>query len=185
MPGNGFNWSKMINIVLVLGLLLLLGGGFLLVQEEEPGQTTDFILALFNDGAENGAVEEDDETAGLDEETEETEHEEEVDLTREEIISSKGRYPAKIADNYKEKFSFNYNPISSDQEIVEQIEVEIPSNVHSLRVAEILADEGLVDYDEMVRLMVMFELETVMRAGTYEFPADVDLPTLLDEITID
>lgn len=80
------------------------------------------------------------------------------------------------------------NEVSLDFDIPEGIgeytEITIPPGSNGIRVAHILDQAGLIEFEEFNFLLTKFELSKKIKADTYIFASDISLAQLLDTILL-
>lgn len=151
---NLFGYS-IYDLLVGFGILLIISGGFLLVQDQLG----------FGLGQEDSDVD-------LEEE----------EVTAEIDVSETGKYPAQIRDP-GEKFSLSVSQLELEGE-AEIVEVSIPEGAAALRVAGIMDEAGLIEFDEFTRLQMMFDFSGDIRAGTYTFLDSASTADILEEIIL-
>lgn len=69
-------------------------------------------------------------------------------------------------------------------EDVKQITIIIPEGSTGRQVASILDEEGLIPFDDFIDLLLLFDIETRIRAGEYTFNSDSGIVDVLTKILI-
>ncbi len=83
------------------------------------------------------------------------------------------------------EISLEYDDINDNkQETLETKTIEIPSGISTLEAARILENNNIVDADELLYIINLFDMEKRIASGTYQFSRDTKLSQILDEIII-
>ncbi len=150
------------DVIIILGIVMIFAGGYLLYQEYSSPEM------------------------GSGDPAEEQRYDEplEAELEKEIDIEEQGRYPARISPEAGD-FSLSNNSPSLWNDETDTVSIEIPEGMTAIRVGQMLDEEGLVDFVEFNRLMLMFDFSGSIRAGSYTFPGDADAGYVLDQILIE
>lgn len=74
--------------------------------------------------------------------------------------------------------------VEVEAEEVKLISIVIPEGSTGRQVARILDEAGLVSYDDFIELLLLFDIETRIKAGDYTFSNDSGLVEILTRILI-
>lgn len=67
---------------------------------------------------------------------------------------------------------------------VHVVNIVIPEGSTGRQVARILDEEGLIPFDDFIELLLLFDIETRIKAGAYTFNNDSSIADILSEILI-
>ncbi len=157
MKFKNLSGFSLFDLLVGLGILLIIAGGVMLIQEQ------------FGFGFQE-------KDPAVDQEMEEEEITVELDVTE------TGKYPAKLGEMGYD-FSLSVSRLELKEE-AELVEVSIPEGATALRVAGIMDEAGLIEFEEFTRLQLLFGFSEDIRAGTYTFLASASTADILEEIIL-
>ena len=80
-----------------------------------------------------------------------------------------------------EDFKLEFKPLKG----VSMLEITIPEGSTGIEVARIFDQSGLIEYDKFLQLLILFRVETRIKAGTYQFPSNSEAIDILSTILLD
>lgn len=164
---KGF-WQNIIpDIIIALGFFLLLMGIFNQQQNDAPLQTNepienDILIAVQKelDSKENLGIESPP-----------------ADNVLQDIVPD-------LAEEEEQAIERLERLVEVEAEEVKLISIVIPEGSTGRQVARILDEAGLVSYDDFIELLLLFDIETRIKAGDYTFSNDSGLVEILTRILI-
>lgn len=119
-------------------------------------------------------------------ETQETDELQDTKLISEELVLVRDGIGENALEAISENLSVNLAEDIEERTIADTkpITIIIPEGSTGRQVARILDEEGLIPFDDFIKLLLLFDIETRIKAGEYTFSSENGIVDILSEILI-